>query len=514
MWTLLSSAIAGIVGSGWLLGPLACAKIAGPASIITWLLAGLLMMVVASTFVMLTRAIPIAGGTVRFFQISYGHFAGYSFAWIAWLAWVAVSPVETMALIQYSSNYIPELMTTGASPILTPVGMLLAMVCIAVITIINSYGVRAYGKINNIILAFKLMIPVITVVILFQHKFQIHNFTAVNGFMPHGIQSIFSALPLAGVIYSFIGFNPAIQLASESTKPRRDIPIAVFGSLIICTILYVLIQTAFIGALPSNSIKHGWSAIAYAGDNGPFVGLLTAFGFIWFVKVLYIDAAISPFGTAMVQAMATSRLTYAMSENRYFPKGFMQINQHGAPKRALLFNMMIGFIFFLPFPSWQHLVGFLVSCLVLGYVVGPMSLMILCQTHPERFGNLSKKLIHGLCITAFYICNLMIFWSGWHVIYKIMILFVIGYIVLAFNILFAKKQKRIGNLDVIRGSWVIIYMIGMTIISYLSSFGGKHIIPFGIDFAVIGIFSITIYFLATYLALRTKWQQFTTNHIF
>ena len=123
---ILASSVAGIVGSGWLLGPLVCAKMAGPAAIMTWIMGGFLMMIVAATFVVLTCKNPIAGGTVRYFQLHYGHFAGFSFSWIAWLAWVAVPPIETMALIQYSASYIPHLMTTESVPVLTPLGIIVA----------------------------------------------------------------------------------------------------------------------------------------------------------------------------------------------------------------------------------------------------------------------------------------------------------------------------------------------------------------------------------------------------
>src|SRR3990167_1231024 len=122
-FTLLASAVAGIIGSGWLLSPLATAKIAGPAAVIVWIIGGILMMIVASTFVILTRTLPITGGTVRFFQLTHGHFAGFGFSWIAWLAWVAVAPIEALAILQYSANYIPSLMTHDASPVLTARGL-------------------------------------------------------------------------------------------------------------------------------------------------------------------------------------------------------------------------------------------------------------------------------------------------------------------------------------------------------------------------------------------------------
>lgn len=510
-FTLLASAIAGIVGSGWLLSPLASAKIAGPAAILTWIIGGILMMIVASTFVMLTRALPIVGGTVRYFQLSYGHFAGFSFSWIAWLAWVAVPPIETMALIQYSGNYISGLMTHGPNSVLTPLGIFIAMLFMTILCAINYYGIRSYSKINSIILMFKLFIPAFTVILLLSSHFHAANFVASGGFMPNGIQSIFSALPMAGVIYSFIGFNPAIQLAAESKNPKRAIPFAIFGSLLICMILYTAIQIAFIGALPATSLTNGWSGVNFIGDNGPFAGLLAGFGFFWFVKALYIDATISPFGTAMVQSMATGRLTYAMSENGYFPKWLMQVNQHHSPARAIIVNTIVGLLFFLPFPSWQHMVGFLVSCLVMGYVVGPMSLMILSQTEAHRFGNFPRWLTQVFCLLAFYICNLIIYWTGWGIIAKVCVVFFIGYLILSLKILWDKfSQKQSLNLNVLRGSWVIIYMVGMTVISYFSSFGGCNEIPFGMDFIVLAIFTLAIFCLAHFLAINTALP--ITNH--
>lgn len=500
---MLAYAIAGIVGSGWLLGPMACAKIAGPASIISWIIGGIMMMVVAACFVMIARAIPMTGGTVRFFKLTYGEFASFSFSWIAWIAWIAVSPIEVMALLQYSASYIPGIMTTGANPVLTHGGMLAAMACIVVFSVINSYGSKSYGRINYVILAFKIFIPVTTVALIAHHHIQIHHLAAAGGFAPYGIKSIFAALPMAGVIYSFIGFNPAIQMAAETKNPKRAIPIAIFGSLIVCMVLYTCIQFVFVTGIPSSSIAHGWASLHFSGDHSPFVGLLTGLGFIAFVKVLYVDAMISPFGTAMVQSTATARMTYAMSENGYLPKFLQRINRYRAPQYAIIFNMIIGFAFLMPFPSWQRMVGFLQSCLVLGYIVGPMSLMVFIHKQPNFFSKHSKGIAQVISIAAFYICNLMIFWSGWGTIEKMMCLFAAGYVVFA---IYYYRQMRAGtapHMHFIRGSWVIAYAIGMGIISKCSSFGGNHMISFGIDFAVMGVFSAAIFYMAHSLASKT-----------
>lgn len=494
--TLLSSAVAGIIGSGWLLSPLATIKVAGPAAILSWIIGGVLMMIVASTFVILTRALPITGGTVRFFQLTHGHFAGFGFSWIAWLAWVAVAPIEMMAIIQYSTNYLPNLMTHSATPVLTFEGLYAAGIGLIIIAIINSLGMQTYARLNHFILAIKLIIPIAAAILLLSSHFHVHNFTAQNGFMPYGIKSIFTALPLAGVIYSFIGFNPVVQLAAEAKSPRESIPIAIFGALFICMIIYVLVQFAFIAALPAHSFARGWSNVSFAGDAGPFAGLLTLLGFGWFVKALYFDACVSPYGTALVQSMATSRIAYAMSQNAYFPAYFMHTNKNGIPIRAIVLNTVIGFLFFLPFPSWQHMVGFLVSCLVLGYVVGPLSLMALVHQRGDLF-QLPKIVIHALCLIAFIICNCLIYWSGWQVVFKILILFVVGYFVLMIAIW--QRKARPKDLSIKRGSWVLLYLIGMGLMSYFGSFGGNHFIAFGIDFLVLTIFSVLIYALAFFL---------------
>jgi len=484
---LLATAIGGIVGSGWLFGPFYAARIAGPAAIISWILAGLLMIIIAFTFVILTRSLPIAGGTVRFFQLTHGHFVGFSFSWIAWLAWVSVTPIETLALLQYATNYMPFLMKSAThTKVLSLYGYLVAIVLMVIMYTINVKGIKWLTKTNFFIVILKLAIPIVAVLILFSTNFNVSNFYSYHGFTPMGIQSILTALPIAGVIYSFIGFNPAVQLAAEVKDPKTAIPFAIIGSLLICIVLYTAIQIAFIGALHVGALQHGWQKLSFVGDAGPFAGMMIGLGMIWFVKLLYFDAVISPFGTALVQAAATGRMTYAMSQNHYFPNYFMRLNKHHAPIKAMLLNLIVGLLFLLPFPNWQKMVGFLVSCLVFGYVVGPMSLIAIRKDKKTTL----------LCLVAFYICNLIIYWTGWSVIAKVSIAFAIGYLLLIAYMSIPSIRAKL-NLDIKKGWWVIPYIVGLVLISYCGSFGGgMNIIKFGWDFAVIIIFTIIIFYIA------------------
>ncbi len=506
-FALLTTAIGGIIGSGWLFGPFYAAKIAGPASILSWIIGGFLMLFIAYTFAILTKTLPIVGGTVRFFQITYGHFVGFTFSWIAWLAWIAVTPIETLALLQYATNYLPFLMkTVEDSKVLTSYGFLFAIILMFIIYIMNIKGLKFLTKSNYFIVFLKIAVPIATIIILFYSRFKFSNFYIQDGFAPLGIKNIFSALPIAGVIYSFIGYNPAIQLAAEVKNPQKSLPFAIFGSLFICIILYTIIQIAFIGALDVNYIKNGWANLSFTGDTGPFAGIVAALGFFWFVKILYIDAALSPYGTALVQATATTRLTYAMGQNNYLPTFLMKLNKHHTPVTAMLFNVLIGILFILPFPSWQKMVGFLVSCLVFGYVVAPLSLMAMRTLHFHKKGeHIFSKKVEFICLVSFYICNLLIYWTGWAIIKKVAFTFAIGYLALFLLYLIPSTKKKI-KLDLDKGWWVIIYIVVITILSYLSSFGGGiNKIKFGIDFLIIAIFSALIFYLAKIIiSQRTK----------
>lgn len=491
---LLFSAVGGIVGSGWLLGPLFAAKIAGPAAILSWIIGGLLMMIIALTYAELASALPLSGGTVRFLHFSHGTFASFTIAWLGWLASAAVPPIETMALLHYADNYWPGLMhTEQGTNVLTSMGFCVAIALIFIMSFINIMGVKLLSKTNSLIVAVKLLFPIITIATLLTLDFHVTNFTQ-HSFMPYGLKGILAALPAAGVIFSFIGYAPAIQLAGEAKDPQRAIPFAILGALILCIVLYVLLQISFIGALDEKTILHGWSQLSFSGESGPFAGIAMAIGAMWLTKLLFVGSFISPFGTALIYTGSTARMTFAMGKNGYLPNWLMRVNRFGVPARLILLNFLIGVILFLPFPSWQSLMGFLVSALVLAYTVGPLALGVLRKKLPDLKRPFKIKSYRITTLLGFYICNLIIFWTGWHIIASMLIATVIGYVfLLAYQLLHPNKL----SLQLKGGWWLIPYLLGMGVFSALSTFGGgTGQLAFGWDFVVLAAFSAIIFWLA------------------
>ena len=169
---ILAAAMGGMVGSGWLFGPFLAAKMAGPASVLSWALGGVLMMVIALTFAELVSTFPSQGSMVRFTHLSHGTLTSFTLAWVAWLASVMVAPIETSAALQYMGHVWPLLVVHHASGlILSPLGIVIAAIVMFVLCVINYFGANVISKGNVTIVLWKVAIPVITIIILLPTTF-------------------------------------------------------------------------------------------------------------------------------------------------------------------------------------------------------------------------------------------------------------------------------------------------------------------------------------------------------
>jgi amino acid transporter len=493
---LLFSAIGGMVGSGWLFGPFYAAQIAGPAAILSWVIGGLLMVVIALTFAELSSVFPVAGGMIHYAELSHGPLLSFTVGWMVWFSSVAVAPIETLAILQYAGTYIPGLVQkTADSHLLTAKGIAGAILVMILMNIFNWWGAKFFSHASTFSAAIKIIVPTLIIVTLFYMGLHAENFHQVAGFAPAGWHGIFAALSLGGIAYSFLGYSPALQMAAETKNPKVALPLAVIGSTVFCIFLYVLLQIVFLGSLPLASIANGWQHLSFSGDHGPFAGILMILGLTWLMIIIYADAIISPFGTGFIYAASTARINYAMSQIDFFPPYFKKLTKNGVPMRAVILNFFVGLLLFLPFPGWQSMASFIITCFVISYGIGPLALMPLRKIHEKQPGEFRLPFPTFISVLAFYICNLLVFWSGWATVYHLMIALFFGLLVLFYREYQKRGQKQIALWRT--GRWLLPYFVGVGVISYLGSFGGGlNVIKFGMDFVVIAIFSILIYWFA------------------
>ena len=348
--TLIS--LGSIIGSGWLLGALTASKVAGGASILSWAIGGLVLALLALVHAELGSTYPVSGGTARFPYMVFGSLGGFSGGWMAFVQAVTIPPIEVEATLGYLNSKFPSLDLIKANGTLDGKGIGIGVGFMLVFTIINLVGVRWLAETNSIAMIWKLLVPTITIFALLFSVFHSGNFTAGGGFAPFGFHGIFAALPL-GVVFAIEGFEQAIQVGGEAENPQKNIPRAVILSMIIGTVIYLLLEVAFIGALDPANLVHGWAnPISGVSSFGPYATLATSAGLGWLSTILIIDSVVSPAGTGLVYMGTSSRLSYGLGRNGYYPRGISRISTRGVPIVSIIICFIIGVLAFLPFPSW------------------------------------------------------------------------------------------------------------------------------------------------------------------
>jgi amino acid transporter len=504
-WGLMFVSLGSIIGSGWLLGALTAATIAGPASLISWVLAAVMLALLALVHAELGAAYPAAGGTARFPRFVFGPLAGFTAGWMSWLQAVTIAPIEVEATLSYIdhiswiSSHVNILRVNGT---LTPQGIMIAAVFMAIFTLINLVGVKAMAQTNTIAVIWKTIVPLLTVVILLAVAFHPSNFTAGGGFMPYGAHGVFAALP-AGVVFALEGFEQAIQMAGEARHPQRDISRAVIASMIIGTIVYLMLEVAFIGALNPTNLVHGWADPVGQGNFGPYASLAITAGVGWLAVMLYIDAVVSPAGTGLVYVATASRLSYALGREKELPRGLGKINLRGVPVNSLLLAFIVGLIAFLPFPSWQSLVGLITSATALMYAFAPVSLYALRKRDPGRPRPYVLPAYRILSPAAFVSANLIIYWSSFAALWKLCLALLIGLGIFAITRMRLPLAER-APLHLRSASWIAPWLLGLLVIGYFGRYGGNNTIPNWADLVVVTIFSLVIYESAEKLALTSE----------
>jgi amino acid transporter len=497
LMALMFVSLGSIIGSGWLLGALTAATSAGGASIVSWLLAGVIIVLLALVHSELGATYPLAGGTARWPRLTFGSLGGFTAGWVAWLQAVTIAPIEVEAALSYLDHIWPGLINDVG--VLTAVGLGVATALMLLFTVINILGVRWLAESNRIAVLLKTAVPVLTVGVLIAVSFRGSNFTAGGGFAPYGAHGVLAALPL-GVMFALQGFEQATQMAGEARDPQRNVPRAVIGAVLVGTMLYLALEIAFIGALNPGNLAQGWAHPIGKGDFGPYATLATGLGLGWLAVILYCDAFISPAGTGLIYVGTSARLSYALGQAGYFPKGVSRISSRGVPYTAIILAFVVGLICFLPFPSWSSLVGLVTSATVIMYAFAPITLLVLRKADPDRTRPYRLPAAPVLAPLAFIAANEIIYWTSWTTVQKLMLAIVAGYLIFGISYALGRSRER-PPLDLRALVWILPWFTGLAVISYLGQYGGMKLIPEWIDLGVVAAFSMVIFYSAVALSL-------------
>ena len=510
--TLILSGIGTIIGSGWLFGAAHAANIAGPASIISWIIGSIIVLFLSLNLVEILTIAPIKRGSMGYFlRYTHGSFASFIAEWTILIGFISSIPSEAIASTQYLSSWDftwAHGLYNCKTNTVTFSGLIVASILCVVYFVLNYYSLALLSRSIKWITLFKVVVPLVTAILFIISSFHISNFTYVAdySFAPYGYQGIVSAITMAGIIYAFNGFQAPISFALEAENPRRNIPIAIIASILICTVIYVLLQIAYIGSMPQKFLDiNGWHNVNY---TSPFAFLAINLNLNFLAIILYLDAFISPSGGGIVYTALSGRVISSMSEN--MPEAITKIDPvTKLPKNALYVVLLLSFVCLWLLPSWNQLAAVISVGYVLCYSTVPISSYSFRKLIPDTSKNSRAIRIKGMKFIApisFILSSFMLYWSRWPLNAEVILIIFLG---IPIYIYYSYKYKRKILNEIQTTLWIFFYLIFISIYGYFGSsdFGGINFISnkYYIDHILLALISLIFFKWGYSVTYKTKY---------
>lgn len=489
-FTLALMTFTGMVGSGWLFASYYAAGMAGPAAIGSWIIAAIATTLVGLTFIELGVTRPIAGGSTRWPSMLSGPFMGIMIGWVLLLQTAFGTPSEASGLLQYASNWWPALMSGGK---LSVIGLIMAALVLVLFTALNWFGVVLMSRISNVITIFKIVVPLLTIVLLFASGFDASNVQTGGGLAPYGGGGMLTAVIGAGLIYSFGGIQTSAIMAGEAKNPRRNLPLGTFLGFGAAFVVYILLQCSYIWTVPSSTLAQGgWHGIQF---DSPFAQLAGLLNLAWLTQLLLVDAIVSPAGSLLLGLGTGARTTYGIAQSRVLPKWVAKVSvKTGIPSNALIVNLVISLIFLFVFQSWQGLVASLGFFFAVGYLVIAVAAGVNSKDPRLAARPWMKKGMGVVAPLSFVVSGLLLYWSGWSQVWLSVLLFLIAIPIAVFVML--RDRKVFTPRLLLRGLWFVVYLLFIVAASGVGSFGGANVVTGPWDSILVAVVSAFFYWWA------------------
>ncbi len=311
-WSLTALVMNSIIGSGVFGLPSKVAGLIGKFSPVAVILAGVGMTVIFGCFAEVASRFHDAGGPYLYARATFGRGMGIQVAWMLFLGQVAAPAANANLFVIYLGEFWPH----ARDPL--PRALILTFL-VGILAFINVRGVRAGTQVSNFFTAAKL-VPLFAVIAL--GLFVLHAHPA--GISPAAARvvttnAITTSEWLKAVlllVFAYGGFETALAPMSEAKDPRRDAPFALFTALVVCTVIYALIQWVVVGVLPDAAHSDRPLADAARIAAGSFGAALVAVG-----------ALIAFYGYLSAKILAMPRVTFALAEQGDFPHAFAAIHR-------------------------------------------------------------------------------------------------------------------------------------------------------------------------------------------
>lgn len=507
-FSLTMTAITTIMGSGWLLATQKIANIAGPAGILSWIIGMVVVIIIASFCIEIGSSHPSAGGMGYYSQLTHGRFCGFLTQWINWLSVVAVPIIEAEAIVRYLSGINLRFHALDNIKLhhLTIYGYIASILIMFLFMLINYWGMKLFFKFNNFFTLVKIVIPILTIIILFYSGFNYANFGhSMADFNPYGWEQVGYSIISCGVIMSFNGFQTPLSFSEEIKNPKKQLPIAIISAIVFTCCLYIALQVLFIGKVSPSYLMKGWHGVNY---RSPYVDLMLFANFQLMAWVVMSTSVIAPAACGATFIASGSRMTYNLSRAGFLPNFISVIHpKYHVPRGSIIINLIVSCAFIIIFSEWDKAIAIISVLHVFSYLSIPVVVVAYRRSGIGSNSDVFKlPFVSFFAVLLLFILSLLLFESKINVIISMGLLLIPG---ICFYVYYEYKQYKLVNmLNLLsRGLWIIFYIFAIILINYCYTCK-SHIIGIKNSILLLFILSVTTYIIGIKSALNDDKLRF------
>jgi GABA permease len=322
--------LGGVIGAGLFVGSGAVINQTGPAAVLSYLLAGLLVVLVMRMLGEMAVANPSTGSFADYAGAALGDWARFAVGWLYWYFWVIVLAVEAVAGAEILQRWIPDAPVWASS-----------LVLMALLTATNLVSVKSYGEFEFWFASIKVAAIVAFIAIAGAYCLGLAGadgggfgeLTPQQGFAPKGLSAVLTGVVV--VIFAFVGAEIATIAAAESDEPKEAVTKATNQVIARVLVFYVLSVFLIVSILPWNDSRLGES---------PFVAVLDRIGIPAagdVMNAVVLTAVLSCLNSGLYVA---SRMTFVLARRGDAPQAMVRVNGRGVPARSILAATSIGYL--------------------------------------------------------------------------------------------------------------------------------------------------------------------------
>lgn len=415
---LVALGIGAIIGAGlFSITGGAAANNAGPAITISFIVAALGCAFAGLCYAEFASMIPVAGSAYTYSYATMGEFVAWVIGWDLVLEYAVGAATVGISWSRYLGKFLegfgihlPHAMMAG--PWDGGIINLPAVFIIVLMSLLLIRGTRESATVNGIIVALKVTVVLIFIILGWGYINSANYEPYIPANEGAGVYGISGIMRAAGIVFfAYIGFDAVSTAAQEAKNPRRDMPIGILVSLLICTVLYILFAHVMTGVTSYQSFK-GQDGIAPVAVAIEHMGTADATGkivpaFPWLNRAIILAILAGYASVILVMLMGQSRVFFSMSKDGLIPKVFSEVHQKfRTPARNNLLFMLIVSLFGAFVPA--RVVGEMTSIGTLfAFILVCIGIMVMRKQMPDAPRAFKTPLVPVVPILGIIVCLYM-----------------------------------------------------------------------------------------------------------